>query len=127
MLLSNAPDGGSLHVCDAHAMHTHAAYTHMQMRMHAHAVCVRSSGARVAHENEDCFLCRQRDPLAQHVDQLANLRAGHNPGNLGLAYTWPGGGVGSPGSGLLLGPGGGAGGGAKARATARRRPSCPSG
>lgn len=36
MLLSNAPDGGSLHVCDAHAMHTRrtrtckCACTHMQ-------------------------------------------------------------------------------------------------
>jgi hypothetical protein len=61
--------------------------------------------ARVVHEDEDRLLCRQRDPLAQHVDQLANLCIADNLLKLGLAYAWPGGGVGLRGLGLLLEPG----------------------
>ena len=94
MLLSNAPEGGNLHVCatrmcvrracvcDAHAMLTQRTHAQVCTRAHArtcacgvHAVVF----ARVVHEEEDRLLRRQRDPLAQHVDKLADLRTAQSP------------------------------------------------
>ena len=89
MLLSNAPEGGNLHVCATRmcvrrACDAHAAYTRASMHARAHArTCACGVHAvvfaRVVHEEEDRLLRRQRDPLAQHVDKLADLRTAQSP------------------------------------------------